>query len=95
MKQSIIYTLLACQDSLEYRKVCFRNIDYVYTSKSGLDLNWICLERDPEVGGIAGQKWIRSAISRVNARRIRSRIRSDPVYTRSTFTRLMNRMNSS
>ena len=26
MKQSIIYTLLACQDSLEYRKVCVLSI---------------------------------------------------------------------
>ena len=48
---------------------------YVYTRKSGSDLNWIYIEKDTEVGRIADQNWIGSAISRVNARRIRTKIR--------------------
>ena len=58
-------------------------VGYVYTSKRGsdlnwilstfpLDLNWICFERESKVGQIAGQNWIGSAISRVNARRNRT-----------------------
>ena len=36
-------------------------------STFGMVLNWIYFERDPEVGRIADQNWIGSAISRVNA----------------------------
>ena len=47
-------------------------LDYVYTSKSGSDINWVYFERDPEVGRIADQNWIGS---RVNARRIHTKNR--------------------
>ena len=54
----------------------------VYTSKSGLDLNWICFERDPEVGQIDDLNWIGSAISWVNAR---PNLRSTVSWLQSVF----------
>ena len=44
--------------------------------ESELDLNWIYFERGQEVGRLADLNWIASAISRVNARRIRTISRS-------------------
>ena len=43
------------------------------------DLNWIYSARDPEVGRIADQNWMGSTMSRVNARRVRAKSRSDTV----------------
>ena len=63
-------------------------LGYVYTSESGSDLNWIYFERDPEVGRIADQNWIGSAISRVNSRRNRTKSGSDPIKIRATFARV-------
>ena len=60
----------------------FSNLNWI-RSTFGMDLNWIYFERDQDVGRIADQNWIGSAIYRVNARRIYTLPKEDKIQFRS------------
>ena len=84
---STLFVLLGGANNLQHKKV-LRKQGCVYTSRSGLDLQIIYFERDSDVGRIAVQNWIGSAIFRLNAKCIRAKSRSNPVYIRSILTRV-------